>query len=49
MVQTPAMAVAAADKDGPGGAGISEYVAPRALLCFRWTCMIGQRTVCRSD
>jgi uncharacterized membrane protein len=33
--QTPAMAVAAADKGGPGGAGINKYVAPRALLWFR--------------
>src|SRR5215831_4137292 len=36
VVQTPAMAVAAADKGGPGGAGISKYVAPRALWWFRW-------------
>jgi uncharacterized membrane protein len=36
VVQTPAMSVAAADKGGPGGAGISKYVAPRALLWFRW-------------
>lgn len=36
VVQVPAMAVAAADKGGPGGAGISKYVAPRALLWFRW-------------
>lgn len=35
FVQTPAMAVAAADKGGPGGAGISKYIAPRALLWFR--------------
>src|ERR1700741_1321374 len=35
-VQTPAMAGAAADKGGPGGAGITKYVAPRALLWFRW-------------
>ena len=35
FVQTPAMAEAAADKGGPGGAGISKYVAPRALLWFR--------------
>ena len=38
-VQTPAMAVAAADKDGPGGAGINKYVAPRALLWFRWSAL----------
>ena len=36
VVQTPALAAAAADKGGPGGAGISKYVAPRALLWFRW-------------
>ena len=36
VVQTPAMADAAADKGGPGGAGINKYVAPRALFWFRW-------------
>lgn len=36
VVQIPALAVAAADSGGPGGAGISKYVAPRALLWFRW-------------
>jgi uncharacterized membrane protein len=36
VVQTPGLAVAAADKGGPGGAGISKYIAPRALLWFRW-------------
>jgi uncharacterized membrane protein len=36
VVQTPALAAAAADKGGPGGAGVSKYVAPRALLWFRW-------------
>ena len=25
-----------ADKGGPGGAGITKYIAPRALLWFRW-------------
>jgi uncharacterized membrane protein len=39
-VQTPAMAVAAADKGGPGGAGINKYVAPRALLWFRWSALL---------
>ena len=39
-VQTPAMAVAAADKGGPGGAGINKYVAPRALLWFRWSALV---------
>jgi uncharacterized membrane protein len=37
VAQTPAMADAAADKGGPGGAGINKYVAPRALFWFRWT------------
>jgi uncharacterized membrane protein len=36
FVQVPALAAAAADQGGPGGAGISKYVAPRALLWFRW-------------
>ena len=36
MVQVPGLADAAADKGGPGGAGISKYIAPRALLWFRW-------------
>ncbi|HEU5398915.1 MAG TPA: urate hydroxylase PuuD [Gammaproteobacteria bacterium] len=40
FVQTPAMAVAAADKGGPGGAGVSKYVAPLALLWFRWSALL---------
>ena len=36
FVQVPAVAAATADKDGPGPAAISKYVAPRALLWFRW-------------
>jgi len=36
FVQVPALAEAGADKGGPGGAGITKYVAPRALLWFRW-------------
>lgn len=36
FVQVPAMAQAASDDGGPGGAGISKYVAPRALVWFRW-------------
>ena len=40
LVQVPAMAAAAADKEGPGGAGISKYVAPRALLWFRWAAVV---------
>ena len=31
FVQVPALADAAADEGGPGGAGITKYVAPRAL------------------
>jgi len=36
FVQVPALAEALADDGGPGGAGITKYVAPRALLWFRW-------------
>ena len=36
LVQIPGLAAAAADKGGPGGAGISKYIAPSALLWFRW-------------
>jgi uncharacterized membrane protein len=39
VVQTPGLAVAAADKGGPGGAGVSKYIAPRALLWFRWSAL----------
>jgi uncharacterized membrane protein len=37
LVQIPALAAAASDAGGPGGAGISKYVAPRALAWFRWS------------
>jgi len=40
FVQAPALAAAAADKEGPGGAGITKYVAPRALLWFRWAAVV---------
>ena len=36
VVQVPGLAAAAADKGGPGGAGITKYIAPRALWWFRW-------------
>lgn len=36
FVQVPALADAAADEGGPGGGGITKYVAPRALWWFRW-------------
>ncbi|NIR29275.1 MAG: hypothetical protein GWN84_08160 [Gammaproteobacteria bacterium] len=39
FVQVPAMAQAGADKEGPGPAAISKYVAPRALLWFRWSAL----------
>jgi len=39
VVQTPALADAGADKGGPGGAGITKYVAPRALFWFRWAAL----------
>jgi uncharacterized membrane protein len=40
VVQTPGLAAAAADKGGPGGAGISKYIAPRALMWFRWSAVV---------
>src|SRR5689334_14507575 len=40
FVQTPALAAAAKDQGGPGGAGITKYVAPRALLWFRWGAVV---------
>ena len=36
FVQVPALGEAAGDDGGPGPAGISKYVAPRALAWFRW-------------
>ena len=40
FVQVPAMAAALADKEGPGPAAIGKYVAPRALLWFRWAAVV---------
>jgi uncharacterized membrane protein len=40
VVQVPALADAAADKGGPGGAGVTKYVAPRALWWFRWAALL---------
>jgi uncharacterized membrane protein len=40
FVQVPALAAAAADDGGPGGAGITKYVAPRALWWFRWAALV---------
>lgn len=36
FVQVPAQAKATADSDGPGPAAIGKYVAPLALVWFRW-------------
>lgn len=40
VVQVPGLADAAADKGGPGGAGVSKYIAPRALWWFRWAAVL---------
>jgi len=40
FIQVPAMAAALADKDGPGPAAIAKYIAPRALLWFRWSALV---------
>lgn len=40
FVQVPAMAQAAGDADGPGPAAIGKYVAPRALVWFRWAAVV---------
>jgi uncharacterized membrane protein len=40
VVQIPGLGAANADKGGPGGAGISKYIAPRALWWFRWAALL---------
>ena len=40
LVQMPALAEAAADKEGPGSAAITKYITPRALLWFRWAAVV---------
>ncbi len=40
LVQVSAMAAAAKDTGGPGGAAITKYVLPRALLWFRWAALV---------
>lgn len=40
FVQVQALAQAASDEGGPGGGGITKYVAPRALLWFRWAALV---------
>ena len=40
FVQVPAVGEALADEGGPGPAAINKYVAPRALLWFRWGAVV---------
>jgi len=40
FVQVPALGEAMSDDGGPGGAGITKYVAPRALWWFRWGALV---------
>ncbi|MFV1973080.1 MAG: hypothetical protein ACC648_05110, partial [Thiohalobacterales bacterium] len=37
FVQVPAVGEALGDEGGPGPAAINKYVAPRALVWFRWS------------
>ena len=40
FVQVQALSEAASDDDGPSGAAITRYVAPRALWWFRWAALV---------
>ena len=40
FVQVPAVGEALGDEGGPGPAGINKYVAPRALLWFRYAALL---------
>ena len=40
FIQAPSIAEANADEGGPGPAAITKYVAPRALLWFRWAALL---------
>ena len=40
FVQAPSIGEANADTEGPGPAAITKYVAPRALLWFRWAALV---------
>ena len=40
FVQVPAVGAALGDEGGPGQAAINKYVAPRALLWFRWSALL---------
>ncbi|MYH33395.1 MAG: hypothetical protein F4013_11505 [Gammaproteobacteria bacterium] len=40
FVQVQALSDAASDDEGPSGAAITRYVAPRALWWFRWAALV---------
>jgi uncharacterized membrane protein len=40
FVQVPALKQALGDTGGPGGAGITRYIVPRALAWFRWSALV---------
>ena len=40
FVQVPGVGEALADNSGPGPAAINKYIAPRALLWFRWGALL---------
>lgn len=40
FIQMAAVAAASADSSGPGPAAINKYIAPRALLWFRWSALV---------
>jgi uncharacterized membrane protein len=40
FVQAPSIGEANADAEGPGPAAITKYIAPRALLWFRWAALV---------
>lgn len=40
FVQIPGVAAALADSEGPGPAAINQYIAPQALLWFRWAALL---------
>ena len=40
FVQAPSIGEANADAEGPGPAAITRYIAPRALLWFRWSALV---------
>jgi uncharacterized membrane protein len=40
FVQVPALKLAGGDKKGPGPAAITKYVAPLALVWFRWAALV---------